>query len=144
LAALYPGRIDLGLGRASAGRSDNEALVSALHSSPEARERYPSDAIELQSYFQARHENQEVIAMPGIGVNMPIWLLGSSDFSAKQAGVLGMPFVFATLLAASDADAWYWTERDRAPAPLTFASITQLGVKRALRAPPDGQRRADR
>jgi luciferase family oxidoreductase group 1 len=96
LASLYPGRIDLGLGRASGDRTGDDELARALHLSPEARQRYPSDLIELQSYFHAPQEGQKLVAAPGAGIDMPIWILGSSDFSAAQAGALGMPFAFAT------------------------------------------------
>jgi hypothetical protein len=96
LASLYPGRIDLGLGRASGGTPGDEALFRALRLSPEARERFPSDVLELQSYFRAPQQGQLVVAVPGAGIDSPIWLLGSSDFSAMQAGVAGLPFVFAT------------------------------------------------
>ncbi len=96
LGSLYPGRIDLGLGRSTGARPGNDALVQALHRSPEARERFPSDVVELQSYFDMPQQGQKVIAEPAAGIDMPIWLLGSSDFSATQAAALGLPFAFAT------------------------------------------------
>ncbi|MGJ4942926.1 LLM class flavin-dependent oxidoreductase [Bradyrhizobium sp. HKCCYLS1011] len=100
LASLHPGRIDLGLGRAVGAAPGREAIVTrALRLAPEARERYPSDVRELQSYFRAPAEGQEVQAVPGSGLQVPLWLLGSSTFSAAEAGTLGLPFVFATQIA---------------------------------------------
>jgi luciferase family oxidoreductase group 1 len=96
LGALYPGRIDLGLGRSTGSRPGNDAIIRALHRSPEARERFPSDVVELRSYFDIPRQDQKVIAEPGAGIHVPIWLLGSSDFSATQAAELGLPFAFAT------------------------------------------------
>jgi luciferase family oxidoreductase group 1 len=96
LASLYPGRIDLGLGRASGGAPGDEAVLRALRLSASSRERFPLDVRELQSYFRVPQQDQEVVAVPGAGIDLPIWLLGSSDFSAAQAGALGLPFAFAT------------------------------------------------
>jgi luciferase family oxidoreductase group 1 len=98
LASLHPGRIDLGLGRAvGATPGKEEALARALRLAPDARERYAFDVRELQSYF--RQPEQEICAVPGSGLNVPLWLLGSSTFSAEEAGKLGLPFVFATQIA---------------------------------------------
>jgi luciferase family oxidoreductase group 1 len=100
LAALYPDRIDLGLGRAVGAAPGRESTMArALRLAPEARERYPSDVRELQSYFQPPAADQEICAIPGSGLRMPLWLLGSSTFSAAEAGTLGLPFVFATQIA---------------------------------------------
>jgi luciferase family oxidoreductase group 1 len=97
LGSLYPGRIDLGLGRSSGSLPDTDALISdLLHVTPEARDRFASDVVELQSYFDTPERDQKVIAEPGAGIDVPIWLLGSSDFSATQAAALGLPFAFAT------------------------------------------------
>jgi luciferase family oxidoreductase group 1 len=96
LGSLYPGRIDLGLGRSTGTLPGNDAIIQALHLGPEARERFTSDVAELQSYFDAPRQDQKVIAEPGAGIDVPIWLLGSSDFSATQAAALGLPFAFAT------------------------------------------------
>jgi luciferase family oxidoreductase group 1 len=96
LGSLYPGRIDLGLGRATGTVPGSDAMIRALHLGPEARDRFISDVAELQSYFDAPGQDQKVIAEPGAGVDVPIWLLGSSDFSATQAAALGLPFAFAT------------------------------------------------
>jgi luciferase family oxidoreductase group 1 len=100
LASLHPGRIDLGLGRAvGATPGKEEAMARALRLAPDARERYVSDVRELQSYFRQPEPEQEICAVPGSGLNVPLWLLGSSTFSAEEAGKLGLPFVFATQIA---------------------------------------------
>jgi luciferase family oxidoreductase group 1 len=100
LASLYPDRIDLGLGRAVGGAPGKEEIMArALRLAPDARARYPSDVRELQSYFREPQPEQEVRAIPGSGLNVPLWLLGSSTFSAAEAGTLGLPFVFATQIA---------------------------------------------
>jgi luciferase family oxidoreductase group 1 len=100
LASLHPDRIDLGLGRAVGGApGKEETMARALRLAPEARARYPSDVRELQSYFREPQAGQEICAIPGSGLNVPLWLLGSSTFSATEAGTLGLPFVFATQIA---------------------------------------------
>jgi luciferase family oxidoreductase group 1 len=100
LASLYPDRIDLGLGRAVGAAPGQEQLMArALRLEPDARERYVADIDELQSYFRTPAPEQPVIAVPGSGIAMPLWLLGSSTFSAAEAGALGLPFVFATHIA---------------------------------------------
>ena len=93
LESLYPDRIDLGLGRApGSDRMTARALRRTLHSDGED---FPELLEELQFFFQRPVENQRVQAVPGAGMNIPIWLLGSSDFSARLAGRLGLPFAFA-------------------------------------------------
>ncbi len=93
LASLYPDRIDLGLGRAVGG---HDGILRALRVGPDARDRFPSDVRELQFFFREPTPDQKVHAVPGAGLSVPIWLLGSSTFSAEQAGALGLPFAFAT------------------------------------------------
>ncbi|MCL1949916.1 MAG: LLM class flavin-dependent oxidoreductase [Turicibacter sp.] len=90
LEAMFPGRIDLGLGRAP-GSDGKTALALRRH-----REDFPALLTELQHYFEGL---APVKAVPGHGTEMPIWLLGSSDFSAQLAGRLGLPFAFATHFA---------------------------------------------
>jgi luciferase family oxidoreductase group 1 len=93
LEALYPGRIDLGLGRAPGG---DFAVMSALRRGLKATgEDYPELLAELRSYLAKPVPGQTVRAFPGADTNIPIWLLGSSGFSAQLAGVLGLPFAFA-------------------------------------------------
>ncbi|WP_406696997.1 LLM class flavin-dependent oxidoreductase [Singulisphaera sp. Ch08] len=97
LESLYPGRIDLGLGRAPGGdQRTAQALRRKLGSSGDT---FPQDLMELLSYFRAAVPGQAVRAIPGEGLNVPIWLLGSSDFSARLAAELGLPFAFASHFA---------------------------------------------
>ncbi len=96
LAALHPGRIDLGLGRAP---GTDQATAKALRRYFEAADRFPQDVVELQSYFRPAQPGQLVQAAPGAGQDVPIWLLGSSLFSAQLAGLLGLPFAFAAHFA---------------------------------------------
>jgi len=96
LASLFPGRIDLGLGRAPG--SDQRTMM-ALRRDPASAERFPHDVVELQGYFQPARPGQSVHAIPGEGLEVPIWLLGSSLFSAQLAAMLGLPFAFASHFA---------------------------------------------
>lgn len=96
LESLYPGRIDLGLGRAPG--SDRHAM-QALRRDPMAGDDFPRDVVELQSYFRDAEPNQRVRAVPGTGLHVPIWILGSSTFGAQLAATLGLPFAFASHFA---------------------------------------------
>jgi luciferase family oxidoreductase group 1 len=97
LESLYPGRIDLGLGRApGSDKRTAMALRRTLHSDGDS---FPQDLQELQSYFAPAVPNQAVRAVPGAGLDIPIWLLGSSDFSARLAAARGLPFAFASHFA---------------------------------------------
>ena len=99
LATLYPGRIDLGLGRApGTDRQTMRALRRHLASSDE-EEGFPRDVVELQGYLSDGGADQPVRAIPGIGTRVPIWLLGSSLYSAQLAAYLGLPFAFASHFA---------------------------------------------
>jgi luciferase family oxidoreductase group 1 len=96
LDALFPGRIDLGLGRApGTDQLTARALRRNLASDPEA---FPQDVIELMNYFRDP-PGQRVRAIPGAGANVPIWILGSSLFGAEVAAALGLPFAFASHFA---------------------------------------------
>jgi luciferase family oxidoreductase group 1 len=93
LESLYPGRIDLGLGRApGSDRVTAHALRRALNSDGDD---FPELLQELRFFFKMPIEGQKVQAVPGGGLNVPIWLLGSSGFSAQLAAQLGLPFAFA-------------------------------------------------
>ena len=99
LATLYPGRIDLGLGRApGTDRLTMRALRRHLDSSDEETG-FPRDVQELQAYLGDGSPDQAVRAIPGIGTHVPIWLLGSSLYSAQLAAYLGLPFAFASHFA---------------------------------------------
>jgi luciferase family oxidoreductase group 1 len=93
LESLFPGRIDLGLGRAPGGDSAAmRALRGSFHS---AGDDFPQQVEELRRYLGRRSASERVHAYPGEGTHVPIYLLGSSDFSARLAGELGLPFAFA-------------------------------------------------
>ncbi|CAB3767686.1 LLM class flavin-dependent oxidoreductase [Paraburkholderia humisilvae] len=97
LASLYPGRIDLGLGRApGTDQTTARALRRDLQGSADS---FPDDVVELQRYFAEPVAGQRVRAVPGAGLNVPLWLLGSSLFSAQLAAALGLPFAFASHFA---------------------------------------------
>jgi luciferase family oxidoreductase group 1 len=96
LESLYPGRIDLGLGRAP---GTDRVTIQALRRDPMAADSFPRDVVELQSYFRDPAPGQTVRAVPGAGLHVPIWLLGSSTFSAQLAAMLGLPFAFASHFA---------------------------------------------
>ncbi len=99
LATLYPGRIDLGLGRApGTDRLTMRALRRHLDAGDE-EEGFPRDVMELQAYLDEPAEGQAVRAIPGAGTRVPIWLLGSSLYSAQLAAHLGLPFAFASHFA---------------------------------------------
>jgi luciferase family oxidoreductase group 1 len=96
LASLFPGRIDLGLGRAP---GSDQLTVRALRRSPTAADSFPQDVLELMSYFEPATPDQLVRAVPGAGLDVPIWILGSSLFGAQLAATLGLPFAFASHFA---------------------------------------------
>jgi len=97
LESLFPGRIDLGLGRAP-GTDANTARALRRSTDLEA-ESFPDDVIELQAYFRDPAPGQLIRAVPGAGLRVPIWLLGSSLFSAQLAAAPGLPFAFASHFA---------------------------------------------
>lgn len=92
LEALYPGRIDLGLGRAA---GCDQFTAQLLNRNPNAGERFPEQLELLRQFLGPVAPNQRVQAVPGGNSNVPIWLLGSSTFSAHLAATLGLPFAFA-------------------------------------------------
>lgn len=97
LATLYPDRIDLGLGRAP-GTDQRTMIALRRHMSGDV-DTFPRDVQELQSYFDDAKPGQAVQAVPGQGLHVPIWLLGSSLYSAQLAAALGLPFAFASHFA---------------------------------------------
>ena len=102
LEALFPGRIDLGLGRApGTDQLTSRALRRGLDDSADT---FPQDVMELQGYFRPVGPKQTVQAVPGGGLAVPIWLLGSSLFSAQLAAALGLPFAFASHFAPDHLD----------------------------------------
>ena len=100
LASLYPGRIDLGLGRAPG--TDMPTARALRRDMVSTADNFPQDVQELISYFEEAAPGQEIRAVPGAGLRVPIWLLGSSLFSAQLAAMLGLPFAFASHFAPAD------------------------------------------
>jgi len=99
LAAMYPGRIDLGLGRAPG--SDQNTMY-ALRRDPRSADTFPQDVVELQGYLTGRTRVPGVDAVPGKGSNVPLYILGSSLFGAGLAAALGLPYAFASHFAPAE------------------------------------------
>jgi luciferase family oxidoreductase group 1 len=103
LAALYPGRVDLGLGRAPGTDAlTMRALRRGLAAGPEA---FPRDVVELLHYLEPASPGQAVVATPGAGSDVAPWILGSSTFGAQLAAVLGLPYAFASHFAPAEMEA---------------------------------------
>ena len=96
LESLYPGRIDLGLGRAP---GTDQRTLTALRRDAMSAQSFPDDVLELEKYFQPARPGQAVQAVPGAGLNVPLWILGSSLFGAELAAALGLPYAFASHFA---------------------------------------------
>jgi luciferase family oxidoreductase group 1 len=96
LESLYPGRIDLGLGRAP---GTDQTTLRALRRNPASADTFPNDVLELQAYFGPVQAGQKVRAVPGAGLDVPLWILGSSLFGAQLAAALGLPYSFASHFA---------------------------------------------
>lgn len=97
LEALFPGRIDLGLGRAPG--TDQHTARALRRGLDESVDTFPQDVLELQRYFKPALPGQAVLAVPGTGLGVPLWLLGSSLYSAGVAAAYGLPFAFASHFA---------------------------------------------
>jgi luciferase family oxidoreductase group 1 len=96
LESLYPGRIDLGLGRAP---GTDQVTVQAMRRDPRSAEHFPHDVQELQALLGPLQPGQSVQAVPGTALNVPLWILGSSLFGATLAAALGLPYAFASHFA---------------------------------------------
>jgi len=132
LESLYPGRIDLGLGRApGTDQITSYALRRNLNRSVDA---FPQDVIELKNYLAPHNDNARVRAIPGEGTQVPLWLLGSSTYSAQLAAALGLPFAFASHFAPAqlhDALKLYrqlFTPSDQLQQPYTMACINVIAA----------------
>ena len=137
LDALYPGRIDLGLGRAP---GTDMLTARALRRDMQASaENFPNDVVELLSLLGPSEPGQKIRAVPGTGSNVPVWLLGSSLYSAQLAAMLGLPFAFASHFAPDllmEAIAIY---RDRfQPSAYLLAPYVMAGVMGSV-APSDAE-----
>jgi len=97
LESLYPGRIDLGLGRAPG--TDQRTARALRRERMDSADTFPQDVLELMSYFKPAIPDQAVRAYPGAGLSVPVWILGSSLFGAQLAAALGLPFAFASHFA---------------------------------------------
>jgi luciferase family oxidoreductase group 1 len=127
LASLYPGRIDLGLGRAPG--TDMLTARALRRDIAISAEQFPQDVQELQNYFAPPAPGQRIRAVPGAGLDMPIWLLGSSLFSAQLAAMLGLPFAFASHFAPDDMMQALQVYRSRfAPSKQLERPYAMLGV----------------
>ena len=140
LAALFPGRIDLGLGRApGSDMRAARALRRNLDSDPDG---FPRDVVELQAYFRPARPGQPLQAVPGAGQEVPLWILGSSLYGAQLAAALGLPYAFASHFApdALDEALRIYREQFRASEQLdrpyvaaainVFADETEAGARR--------------
>jgi len=96
LASLYPGRVDLGLGRAP---GTDQAATRALRRYYQGADEFPNDVVELLQYFEPVQPGQQVRAVPGPGLQVEAWILGSSLFGAQLAAALGLPYAFASHFA---------------------------------------------
>src|SRR5690554_4378458 len=110
LATLFPGRIDLGLGRAP---GTDQMTLRALRRDPASSDHFPQDVQELQAWLAPVREGQRIEAVPGSGTEVPLWILGSSLFGAQLAAELGLPYGFASHFAPQALDMALSVYRER-------------------------------
>ena len=122
LEALFPGRIDLGLGRAP---GTDRATLRALRRDAMAAESFPDDVLELQALLAAAQPGQAIRAVPGAGSEVPLWILGSSLYGAQLAALLGLPYAFASHFAPDALEQALAIYRER------FQPSAQLGASHA-------------
>ena len=133
LAALHPGRVDLGLGRAP-GTDQLTARALRRHLAGGA-DTFPDDVVELLHYFQTPQPGQAVRAVPGAGEDVEVWILGSSTFGAQLAAMLGLPFAFASHFAPTDLDRALTIYRERfqpsprLSRPYVMAALTVIAAE---------------
>jgi len=138
LASLYPGRIDLGLGRAP---GTDQPTARALRRYYESADAFPEDVQELLRYFQPAQAGQPVRAVPGAGIDVPVWILGSSLFGARLAAALGLPYAFASHFAPDAMDeALALYRRDFRPSEHLARPHAMLGIN-VIAAESDAQAR---
>jgi luciferase family oxidoreductase group 1 len=126
LAALHPGRIDLGLGRAP---GTDQPTARALRRYYESADEFPQDVVELLGYFETATPGQTVRAVPGAGSEVPVWILGSSLFGARLAAQLGLPYAFASHFAPDAMDeALALYRRDFKPSARLVRPYAMLGI----------------
>ncbi len=139
LAALHPGRIDLGLGRAP---GTDMMTARALRRNLDAGvDNFPRDVVELMAYFEPAEEGQRIRAVPGEGENVPVWILGSSLYGAQLAAMLGLPYAFASHFAPAELDHALEVYRTRfEPSQQLDKPRVMLGIN-VIAAPTDAEAR---
>jgi luciferase family oxidoreductase group 1 len=127
LASLYPGRIDLGIGRAPG--TDQRTALALRRTLDGNLDNFPQDVQELLAYLRPAVPGQPVRAIPGEGTNVPVWILGSSHYGAQLAAALGLPYAFASHFAPDDLDfAVQLYRRDFKPSPTLAKPYVMLGL----------------
>ncbi len=126
LETLFPGRVDLGLGRAP---GTDQVTLRALRRDPANAEHFPQDVLELQAFLAPAAPGQRIEAVPGSGTNVPLWILGSSLFGAQLAAEFGLPFSFASHFAPKHLDEAVALYRERFKASRQLAApYVMVGV----------------
>jgi luciferase family oxidoreductase group 1 len=131
LATLHPGRIDLGLGRAP---GSDQTTMRAMRRDAHSSDRFPDDVVELQGYLRGESRVAGVVAVPGAGTNVPLYILGSSLFGARLAAMLGLPYAFASHFAPAaliDAIALYRREfrpSEQLAEPYAIAAVNVIAA----------------
>jgi luciferase family oxidoreductase group 1 len=137
LALLYPDRIDLGIGRApGTDPLTSHALRRSLKGDVNA---FPNDVVELLNYLGPPDESMKVKAIPGTGTQVPVWLLGSSTYSAQLAGLLGLPFAFASHFAPAQLHDALLTYRTHFKPSVFLATPYSMACVNAIAADTDDQ-----
>ena len=130
LEALFPGRIDLGVGRAP---GTDQITAQALRRGFDV-DSFPQDVVELMSYFQPAQPGQRIRAVPGEGLNVPVWILGSSLYGAQLAAALGLPYAFAShfapaqLIRALQVYRAGYRPSERWPKPYAMVGVTAVAA----------------
>ena len=137
LESLHPGRIDLGLGRAP---GSDQVVSRALRRDPTAADTFPQDVVELLAYFQPAVPGQYVRAVPGAGLDIPVWILGSSIYGAQLAAALGLPYAFAShfaprlLIQAMETYRANFTPSARLAQPYVMLGVNVFAAQRDVEA----------
>lgn len=138
LAALHPGRIDLGLGRAP---GTDMATARALRRNLEGADNFPQDVVELIDWFKPAVEGQRVRAVPGEGQEVQVWMLGSSTFGAQLAAILGLPYSFASHFAPAELEPALQIYRERFQPSQQLARPYAMPALSVYAAPTDEEAR---
>jgi luciferase family oxidoreductase group 1 len=139
LESLYPGRIDLGLGRAP---GTDLPTLRALRRNHTSADSFPDDVLELQALLGQAQPNQAVQAVPGTGLEVPLWILGSSLYGAQLAAALGLPYAFASHFAPAELDAALALYRAQfRPSAQLAAPYAMVGINAVVAATDEKARR---